>query len=252
MVHKAIIPAIDISNGRCVRLEQGKYDTRVDYSDEPAERAREYADYGARILHVVDLDACMNRSTNRDVIEEICKAVPHCIVEVGGGIHTKTDVQQLCNIGVKRLVLGSVLLSDFFEAVSWIDNFDCVFVATLDILENKMQLAGWTEASNINYNNYIKVINQNKFKGLNFTDVSNDGTMQGINLELANTVAEKSKIPVIIAGGIGSLEHIEEIMEQGHKHIKGLIIGKAIYENKINIKEILKRYPPSEVSLSEL
>ncbi len=238
-----LIPAIDISNGKCVRLTKGNFDAKTEYSGDPVDVAKEYVDYGAKIIHVVDLDASIQQGNNRDTIEEICKAVPQCTIEVGGGIRTKTDVKQLISIGVKRLVLGSVLLNDFFRVVSWIIKYNVDFIASLDMRDKKIQISGWKEDSHVDYQELLKVIDNYAFKAVNFTDVNNDGTLEGIDIAFSNTVAEQTSIPVIIGGGIGSPQHIETVVEQGHKNIAGVIIGKAIYENKVNIKELLQKYP---------
>ena len=195
MNHITLIPAIDISNGKCVRLTKGSFDSKIEYDGNPIDVAKEYFDYGVTMIHVVDLDASIQQGNNRDTIEDICKAVPQCTIEVGGGIRTKMDVKQLIGIGVKRLVVGSVLLNDFFRLVSWLVKYEVDFVVSLDMRDKKIQIAGWKEDSNVNYKHLLKVINSYNFKAINFTDVNNDGTLSGLDIDFANIVAEKSHIP---------------------------------------------------------
>ncbi len=237
-----IIPAIDISNGNCVRLIQGQLASKREYTADPVELVKEYRGYGAKLLHVVDLDASMNRGTNRALIQKMVAA--DIDIEVGGGIRTEEDVQQLLDIGIQRLVLGSVLLQDFPKVLSWIEKYGNIFVASLDLKDGKIQIEGWEQESKMNYGDFIENINKSSFLALNLTDVSSDGTLRGISMDFMNDIAKRVAIPVSIGGGIGSAAHIDEVMEKGDKNIKGLVIGRAIYENRISIQDILKKYPP--------
>lgn len=246
---KAIIPAIDISGGRCVRLSQGNFDTKKVYSTDPVELAEEYFSIGAKRLHVVDLDAAFKRGNNRSIISEICKVTPpNCIVEVGGGIREEKDVKALINMGVHRLCLGTILVRDLFEVIHWTKKYGDMFIGSLDIKDGELQVAGWQQEGGINAEAFLEQIKNINLCSIEYTNVTKDGMLSGPDIEYAKTVADKSSAPVVISGGIGSLEDVEKVMNTKYENIVGVILGKSVFEGLVDLAEAFKKFPSPDCS----
>lgn len=241
---KAIIPAIDISNGRCVRLSQGDFKHKVVYDDHPVTLAKRYVDIGAKRLHVVDLDAAFRRGNNRSVISDICKACQDdCVVEVGGGIRGEEDVNTLINMGVDRLCLGTILVQGVLEVVDWVNRFGNVFVGSLDLKGKEVQISGWQEEGNVSTDIFINQLQQVTLRSLVYTNVDNDGMLNGPDIEFANNIANRMNCPVILSGGIGKMEDISIVMEKTDDNIVGVVVGKAAFEGVVDLKDAFQRYP---------
>lgn len=243
---KAIIPAIDISGGHCIRLIQGDPTQQKVYEGDPVKTAQEFVDLGAKRLHIVDLDAAFGKGNNRGIIREICHILAHadCVIEVGGGIRTESDVKTVLAMGAHRLILGTVLVNDFFVVQKWIHTFGKVFVASIDERDGIVQVAGWLKDSEIDIYNFLDQLKKLDLCSIVYTNIQNDGMLHGADLEKGNAIAAKAHVPVIISGGIGSLEDIDVMMKETHENVYGAIVGKALYEGTIDIKSVFKIYPP--------
>lgn len=241
---KAIIPAIDISNGRCVRLTQGKFSAKKVYNQDPVELAKQYVAYGAKRIHLVDLDAAFRIGNNRAVISDICVAcAKDCVIEVGGGIRNADDIKFLLDMGVDRLCLGTMLARDVFQIIHWINKFGKVFIGSLDVSDNKVQITGWQEDSEVEFGVFLDQIKEVQLCSIQFTNIIKDGMLAGVDLETATTIAKIAQVPVILSGGLGNLEELDQIMNNSHDNIVGVVVGKAFLEGVINLEEAFKKYP---------
>lgn len=246
---KAIIPAIDISQGRCVRLTKGDFSTKKVYNQDPVELAKKYVSWGAKRIHIVDLDAAFGKGNNRALIHEICDACSEeCIIEVGGGIRNTHDVKTLLAMGVDRLCLGTVLSEQMFDVIHWINKFGNIFVGSIDVKNNQVFISGWQKDNGVQLQDFIQQIKKVTLRSLQYTNINNDGTLNGADIKTAEYISSISHIPVIVSGGISSKEEIQSIMNNKDDNIVGIIVGKAIYENIIDIEEILDMYPSPDCS----
>ena len=231
-----IIPAIDLIDGKCVRLVQGDYNQKTIYNDDALEVAKDFLKSGAKLIHVVDLDgAKAGKITNIEVIKRLCdNNVP---IEVGGGIRSFNDIDLLLNIGVKRVILGSIAVQnqDFLKEAITKYGTDRI-VLGLDCKNGFVAIKGWLEDSKLSDIEMLNIFKS--FGGLNviYTDISKDGMMSGTNLiELKKLIP--SKLNIIASGGVSS---IEEVIKCKNAGCSGAIIGKAYYTGKINISEAIK------------
>lgn len=246
---KAIIPAIDISNGRCVRLSQGDFSTKKVYEQDPVDLAKQYVEWGARRMHIVDLDAAFRIGNNRAIIGEICKTCnKNCIVEVGGGIRDKDDVKALLDMGTDRLCVGTVLVRNTFEVMLWTQKYGNVFVGSVDVKDNNVQIAGWRQDGDINIDDFLKQIKKIPLRSIDYTNINVDGMLTGTDVPVALRIANISHVPLILSGGIGTPEDIDEFMKIKHDNIVGIIVGKALYEGLISLQDLFKKYPSPDCS----
>ncbi len=255
-----IIPAIDLLGGICVRLHQGNYDTAVRYTRNPVEQAKYFAELGVKRIHIVDLDAAKGQGDNRSWIRKIRKAVP-AVLEVGGGIRTEEDVQELLDAGVERLVLGTVFIRDPARVSRWVTQHGKQFLAGIDARNGMVRVSGWQEGSPFTDTEAARLARKVGMLGIIYTNIERDGTMQGPDTAQALRMAEISELPVILSGGVSSKEDIDRVAQrlidpvlsssefhglpQGPQNqgIVGIIIGKAYYEGKIDLQDILSKFP---------
>jgi len=236
-----IIPAIDILNGKCVRLSEGNYRQAAVYSASPASVAREFAAAGAECIHIVDLDAARGDGRNRKALKEIRTAVS-CRLEIGGGIREEKDIEELLALGFERLVLGTVLARRPEQAAAWVDKYGPVFVGGIDAREGLVRVSGWEESSGIQD---LALAGQGAILGLTsiiYTNIARDGTLSGPDIERTNRIAAVSGLPVILAGGVGSAEDVARVARERHENIRGLIAGKAIYEGNVVLADLIAAY----------
>jgi phosphoribosylformimino-5-aminoimidazole carboxamide ribotide isomerase len=231
------IPAIDLIEGKCVRLSQGDYGQRKEYEHDPAERARYFRDQGASYLHIVDLDAARepginNRETIRRIVEQV--DVP---VEVGGGVRSREDVQELLDMGVDRCILGTVIVKRGELVEALVEEYGKRVVAGIDAREGMVRISGWTEGSGITALELGKRVRDIGFSLIVYTDISRDGMLGGPNVEAIEAMIAKTGLPLVAAGGISSMEDLQKIKALGNSRIRGVISGKAIYEGRISVRE---------------
>ncbi|CAN5465607.1 1-(5-phosphoribosyl)-5-[(5-phosphoribosylamino)methylideneamino]imidazole-4-carboxamide isomerase [soil metagenome] len=230
-----VIPAIDIRDGKCVRLIQGDYDRQLTYDAEPIDMARSFHDDGAKIVHVVDLDgAKLGEPQNWKVVEHLCQNSP-IPVEFGGGVRTLATAKRLLDFGALRVVVGSALINNPEEAEKLLALGDRV-VAGLDARNGMIAITGWTEGSSVSASELAQHVEKKGAKRIILTDIAKDGMLAGPNLELLAQVQAAISIPVIQSGGISSLRDLEDLLELAAPP-EGAIIGRALYEGKVNLKE---------------
>lgn len=235
-----IIPAIDLLDGKCVRLKQGDYSEVTVYSNHPEEIAMIFEQQGAELIHLVDLDGAKYGSPkNFKVIEKIIKKI-NIPVQVGGGIRDIEIAEKYNSIGVKRLVLGTKALEnpDFFVELS--KKLNVELIAGIDGRDQKVAIKGWTELSNVSVIELAKKVEKKGIKGIIYTDISKDGMRVGPNYFVTIDLAKNVNVPVIASGGVSSINDIIKFLEFPHK-IFGVIVGKAIYEGDINLKEAIEK-----------
>jgi phosphoribosylformimino-5-aminoimidazole carboxamide ribotide isomerase len=242
-----IIPAIDLLGGKCVRLLRGRYDTSRVYDEQPAEIARRFAQSGAAWLHVVDLDAARGDAArgdadNRDAIEAIRRAVP-CRIEVGGGIRTAADVKRLLDLGIDRLILGTILVSAPETVSEWLRRYGGDrFAAGIDARDGSVKVKGWEKDGGHDDQEMALGLATAGLERLVYTSIGRDGTLAGPDIERTVMVAKAAGLPTLLSGGIGSEEHVEMVARERHPLVRGIITGKAIYEGKIDLARVISRF----------
>lgn len=237
-----VVPAIDLLGGRCVRLHQGDYAQAETYDLDPLEVARGFVAAGARRIHLVDLDAARTGSgTNRSVIGAIRRAVG-VTVEVGGGVRTDDDVQALVDQGVDRLVVGTVLVKDPDQVARWVAQFGPRFVAGIDARDGEVKVSGWEEGSTLRDLDLAARCRDLGLISIVYTNIARDGTLGGPDLERTLAVADAAGLPVVLSGGVASLDDFEAIRRANHPLLAGVITGKALYKNRIDLAEVIAKY----------
>jgi phosphoribosylformimino-5-aminoimidazole carboxamide ribotide isomerase len=235
-----IVPAIDIRGGKCVRLTEGRFDKETVFADDPAEMAVKFAEAGAKLIHVVDLDGALaGKERNLETIKRILAAVKTPI-EVGGGIRSMEVVSQLLDLGVSRVILGSVAMDDQALLKEVCKYFPTQAVVGIDAKNGKVALHGWGDVSSMDYLELGKEMAAMGVQHLIFTDISRDGKLSGVNVEATAALAKASGVKVIASGGIHSLQDIKELLKREAEGIEGCIIGKAIYTGAVDLKAALQ------------
>ena len=250
--YMTIIPAIDLLDGKCVRLFRGDYGQSTEYALDPVEVAAQFFSDGARRIHLVDLNAARSgagdRTTdNRKIIAAIRATVPEAIVEVGGGIRTTQDVENLKEIGVDRLIVGTVLVTQPDLVEQWAARYPNTFIAGIDAKDGEVRISGWEEGSAMTDTEAARIARESGAVSIIYTNIQRDGTLQGPDIENSLMVADAGGLPVIVSGGIRGPEDFEEIRRISSDRIAGVITGKAVYEKRINLAEVIAAYqsPPS-------
>ena len=231
-----IIPAIDIIDGKCVRLSKGDYDTKKIYNENPVEVAKEFEDFGIQYLHLVDLDgAKAKKIINQKVIENIAKNT-NLIIDFGGGIRSEEDLQIAFDSGAKKVTLGSIAVVNPELCLAWLEKFGAEkLILGADCLDRKIKTSGWLENSETDVVDFIKEYQKKGFKEVVCTDISKDGMLQGPSTALYQEIIENSTIELIASGGISNIEDVQKMKEIG---CGGTIIGKAIYEGRISLEDL--------------
>lgn len=231
-----IIPAIDIIDGKCVRLSKGDYDTKKIYNENPVEVAKEFEDFGIQYLHLVDLDgAKAKKIINQKVIENIAKKT-NLIIDFGGGIRSEEDLQKAFDSGAKKVTLGSIAVVNPELCLAWLEKFGAEkLILGADCLDRKIKTSGWLENSETDVVDFIKEYQKKGFREVVCTDISKDGMLQGPSTALYQEILENSTIELIASGGISNIEDVQKMKEIG---CAGTIIGKAIYEGRISLEDL--------------
>ncbi len=233
-----IFPAIDIKDKKCVRLVKGEFDNTTEYDLSPVEQAKKYQDYGFKNLHIVDLDGALTGQTiNSDIILDIISKFD-LKVEVGGGIRNFENIKKYVDIGAEKVILGSAAIKDKDFLKEACKKFPNKIALGLDAKDGYLSVSGWKENSNQSILEYLSYVNDYGVSRLIYTDINKDGMKQSPNFEETSKVAEKSNCPVIISGGVSSLEDIKKAKTL--KNIEGIIVGKAIYDGDIELDELVK------------
>ena len=235
-----IFPAIDIKDKKCVRLVKGDFDKKTEYEVSPVEQARKFNDQGFKNLHIVDLDGALTGETiNLDIIYEIL-AKFDLKIQIGGGIRNFESIKKYTDVGVEKVILGSAAIKDKNFLKEACEKFPNKIALGLDSKDGFLSVSGWTENSNQLALDYLRQVNDFGASRLIYTDINRDGTKQSPNFEETAKVAETSNCPVIISGGVSSIDDIKKAKELNNKNIEGIIIGKAIYDGNIKLEELVK------------
>ncbi len=231
-----VIPAIDILNGKCVRLKQGRYDAETKYSDEPLEVAKKWASQGAKRLHVVDLDGARTGiPKNIEIIKAIVKET-NIPVQAGGGIRNMDIIEEMIDFGIDRIILGTTAVKNPNLLAKVCEKFGDRIAVSIDAKEGRVATEGWTQVSKKNTLTLAKEAIGLGVKRFVYTDISRDGMLEGPNFKGIKNFVSQVKVPVIASGGISSEEDIEKLKKTG---AEGCIVGKALYEGKFRLEEIL-------------
>ena len=234
-----LFPAIDIRNGRCVRLTEGKFECETVFAEDPAEMAVRWADAGAEYLHVVDLDGALaGQSSNTEVIKRILAKVK-IPVQVGGGIRTLANIEKMLALGVTRVILGSVAVRDPELVRAACHKFPGQVVVGIDAKNGEVAVEGWGIGGGIGAVELAKKMAAVGVERIIFTDISRDGMLSGVNVEATAELAKTSGVKVIASGGVSSLADLKALQLHEADGIEGCIVGKAIYTGALDLKEAL-------------
>jgi len=235
-----IFPAIDIKDKRCVRLIKGDFDNKTEYETSPIDQAKKYKDHGFINLHIVDLDGALSGETvNLDIIQEIVSKVD-LKIEIGGGVRNFESIQKYTDAGVEKVILGSAAIKDKNFLKEACLKFPNKIALGLDAKDGYLSVSGWKENSNQLTLDFLKEVNDYGVSRLIYTDINKDGTKSNPNFEETEKIAEISNCPVIISGGVSSIEDIKKSKNLNNKNIEGIIVGKAIYDGDIQLDELAK------------
>ncbi|MDC3207979.1 1-(5-phosphoribosyl)-5-[(5-phosphoribosylamino)methylideneamino]imidazole-4-carboxamide isomerase [Candidatus Pelagibacter sp.] len=233
-----IFPAIDIKDKKCVRLVKGDFDNKTEYEISPVEQAGKYKDHGFKNLHIVDLDGALTGETvNLDIIQNIVGKF-NLKVEVGGGIRNTTSIQKYIDAGVEKVILGSAAIKDKYFLKESCEKFKNQIALGLDAKDGYLSVSGWKESSNKLTLDYLNEVNKFGVSRLIYTDINRDGMKQSPNFDETLKIAEISNCPVIISGGVSSIEDIKKA--KNLKNVEGIIVGKAIYDGDIQLEELVR------------
>jgi phosphoribosylformimino-5-aminoimidazole carboxamide ribotide isomerase len=232
-----IIPAIDIKDGKCVRLYQGNFDTTSVVAQDALSTAQEFVSVGAEYIHMVDLDGALKGVTiNEELILKVVNSIP-VPVEMGGGIRDMETIERLINGGIKRVILGSAALKNPELVKEAVKKFNNKIAVGIDARNEYVSIEGWLNTSNVHYIDFAKVMEDIGVENIIFTDISRDGTLQGPNIEQLLKLKEKVKCKITASGGIKDISNIKVLKDMD---IYGAITGKAIYAGELNLKAAIE------------
>jgi len=235
-----VIPAIDILDGRCVRLYQGDYQQSEVFGEDPVEVAQRWYSQGAKYLHVVDLDgAKQGKPQNLKVIEAIARSIP-MRVQMGGGLRDRESIVSVLNSGVSRVILGTAAVESSQLIADICAEFPEQIMIGIDARNGKVATRGWLETSEIMAVDLAKRMTSVGIAGIIYTDIHRDGTMQGPNIEALRQLAENVDVPVIASGGVSSITDLLNLLSLESVGVTGAIVGKAIYTGDIQLKEAIR------------
>ena len=230
-----LIPAIDLKDGKCVRLRQGKMEDDTVFSDDPVSMAQKWLEAGARRLHIVDLNGAFEgKPMNGAVIEKIVAACPGIPIQVGGGIRDEDAVQAYLDIGVQYCIIGTKAVNAPHFVSDLCLNFPGHIIVGLDAKDGKVAIDGWSKLSRHDVIDIAQRFEQEGVEAIVYTDISRDGMMSGVNIDATVKLARAINIPVIASGGITNLDDIRALCEVAHEGIAGAITGRAIYEGTLD------------------
>ena len=233
-----IFPAIDIKDKRCVRLIKGDFENKTEYEISPIDQASKYKDHGFKNLHIVDLDGALTGKTvNLDTIKEIVSKYD-LKIEIGGGVRSLDSIKQYIDAGVEKVILGSGAIKNKEFLKEACGKFKSQIALGLDAKDGNLSVSGWKENLNIKTIDFLKEVNSYGVSRIIYTDINRDGMKTSPNLDDTVKVAELSNCPVVISGGVSSINDIKEAKELNNNKIEGIIVGKAIYDGDIKLDEL--------------
>ena len=234
-----IFPAIDIKDKKCVRLVKGDFNNKTEYEMSPVDQASKYKDYGFKNLHIIDLDGALTGKTvNLNIIKEIVSKFD-LKIEIGGGIRSLESIQKYVDIGIEKVILGSAAIKDKNFLKKACQKFPNKIALGLDAKDGYLLVSGWKKNSNQLTLDFLKEVNDCGASRLIYTDINRDGTKQSPNFEETSKVADISNCPVIISGGVSSIDDIKKAKILNN-NIEGIIVGKAIYDGDIKLEELVR------------
>jgi phosphoribosylformimino-5-aminoimidazole carboxamide ribotide isomerase len=236
-----LIPAIDLKDGKCVRLRQGRMDDETVFADDPLDMAQRWVDAGARRLHLVDLNgAFAGQPVNTQAVRRIADAFPDVPIQLGGGIRDEDTVQLYLDAGVQYVIIGTKAVSAPHFINDLCLEFPGHIIVGLDAKDGKVAIDGWSKLSNHDVIDMAQHFERDGVEAIVYTDISRDGMMQGVNVEATVKMASEISTPVIASGGISTLEDIKALQAVAEEGIMGAIIGRALYEGSIDLAEAQK------------
>ena len=233
-----IYPAIDIKDKKCVRLYKGDFAKQEVFNNSPLDQAKKFEEFGFVNLHIVDLDRTLDSNkSNLSSVKEIAENTK-LRIQVGGGMRTLEDIEEVLNLGVENIVMGTAAVTNPKLLKEVCSKFPNKISVGIDVRKGFLALKGWTDQTELSVESFMETIKDLKIKSIVFTDIDKDGTKEGVNLKETLKLAELSSIPVIASGGVANINDVIQIKES--KKIKGVIIGKAIYDGSIDLEELSK------------
>ena len=234
-----IFPAIDLKDGKCVRLKQGLADESTVYSENPADMAKRWERAGGKFLHVVDLDgAFTGKRHHTDIVRSIVEAVD-IPVELGGGIRTDDDIRMTLECGVARVIIGTRAINDVDALSRLVDEFGDKIVVGIDARDGFVQVNGWVETSSVKALELASIVSGAGVSTIIYTDTATDGMLKGHNVAATDEMCRHVKCNVVASGGISSVDDINALVQLGHKNLQGAIVGKALYDGVVTLEELL-------------
>ena len=235
-----IFPAIDIKDKKCVRLIKGDFENKTEYKTSPIDQAAKYKDHGFKNLHIVDLDGALTGKTvNLDIIRQIISKYD-LKIEIGGGVRNTDSIKQYIDAGVEKVILGSGAIRNKEFLKEACEKFKNQIALGLDAKHGNLSVSGWKENLNIKTTDFLKEVNDFGVSRIIFTDINRDGMKTSPNYEETIIIANISNCPVVISGGVSSINDIKKAKELNNKKIEGIIVGKAIYDGDIKLDELAK------------
>ncbi len=233
-----VIPAIDLKDGKCVRLRQGRMEDNTVYSDDPVAMAAKWVEQGARRLHIVDLDgAIAGKPMNRAIVERITHAFPDIPVQIGGGIRDEDTVQAYIDAGVQYVIIGTKAINAPHFIADLCVEFPGHVIVGLDAKNGKVAIDGWSKLSSHDVIDMAKHFEQDGVEAIIYTDIGRDGMLSGVNIDSTVALAEAIHIPVIASGGVKSIDDVRQLCAVAHHGIVGAITGRAIYEGTLDFTQ---------------
>ncbi len=236
-----ILPAIDIKDGKCVRLAKGDYDKVTHYDDNPLVVANNWIKEGSTNLHIVDLDGAKSGTTiNYDEITKIRRHFPGVYMQVGGGIRNIETINKYLNIGINKIIIGTKIISDpsFLQELN--SDIKSKIIVDIAIKNSKLAVDGWKSSTSYTVENYIKILEEHNISEIVYTDVDKDGMLNGMNFSEIENILSFSNIPLIASGGVTSIDDIKKLNQISMKGISGVIIGKALYEERVKLSDAIR------------
>ena len=235
-----IFPAIDIKDKKCVRLIKGNFENKTEYETSPVDQAAKYKDHGFKNLHIVDLDGALTGKTvNLDIIQEIVNKYD-LKIEIGGGVRTLNNIKKYVDTGVEKVILGSAAIKNKEFLKEACEKFKNKIALGLDAKDGNLSVSGWKENLNIKTIDFLKEVNSFGVSRIIYTDINKDGMKTSPNFDDTIKIAELSNCPVVISGGVSSINDIKKAKDLNNKKIEGIIVGKAIYDGDIKLDELAK------------
>jgi len=235
-----IFPAIDIKDGKCVRLIKGDFNQMTSYEKSPFDQAKIYFQSGFKNIHIVDLDgALQGKSSNSNIIKEIIKNLK-LKIQIGGGIRTIDDIDSWVKSGVDKVIIGTAAIENKNLLKTACEKFKNKIALSLDVKDGFIFSSGWKKKTNILASDFLKEVQNFGISRIIYTDINKDGTKKGPNIKDTMQLSSKVKIPFIISGGVSSIEDVKKIKSLNNSNIEGVIVGKSIYDGDIKINELAK------------